>query len=425
MRYDRLEDWLTWQEGLNPSTIDLGLERVGQVWRCLQPPDLSGSTVISIAGTNGKGSTVALFETIGKQAGLRTGSYTSPHLLRYNERIRLDGQPISDQLIIEAFQKIDDARQGLPLTYFEFGTLAALVVFAREQPDLVLLEVGLGGRLDAVNIIDADLSIITSIGLDHQEWLGNDRESIGREKAGIFRPGKPAVFSGDDMPASIAEQAKKLHTPLYVNGGEFHHEAGAENWSWHGPSRVFAALPFPRLPGQHQLDNASGVIMAIELLRNKIPLDDGAVVRGLETVRLPGRQQTVERQGVQWLLDVAHNPHAVSALARQLEENPVAGRTLAVLGMLADKDVATVLKLMHKHIDQWYFATIEDVRGMTAAKLAATAQSRLPVPSFETHSTLVRALKTAAEDAMAGDRVVVFGSFFTVAEALAYLNSPA
>jgi dihydrofolate synthase/folylpolyglutamate synthase len=425
MRFSTLEGWLNWQESLNPKTIELGLERTKQVWQQLIPPALSDSTVISIAGTNGKGSTVALLEAIFRAAGYSTGSYTSPHLLRYNERIRLDAVPLSDEKIMAAFEAIDQARGDLPLTYFEFGTLAALTIFAYEKPDVVLLEVGLGGRLDAVNIIDADLAMITSIALDHQEWLGDDRESIGREKAGIFRQGKPAVFSSGDMPASIGEQAKKLQTPLYVNGREFHYKAGAENWSWQGPSRALNALPYPNLPGQHQLDNASGVIMALELLRKKIPLGDRAVVQGLETIRLTGRQQTVERQGVQWMLDVAHNPHAVAALKHQLQECPVNGRTLAVLGMLGDKDVAAVLELMQKHIDQWHFATIEDARGMTAEKLAAMAQSLLPVPPFDTHDTLAQALNAVAEEAMVGDRVVVFGSFFTVAEALAYLNSQA
>lgn len=425
MRFSTLEGWLNWQESLNPKTIELGLARVNQVWQRLAPPDYSESTVISIAGTNGKGSTVALLEAIFRAAGYSTGSYTSPHLLRYNERIRLDAVPLSDEKIMAAFEAIDQARGKLPLTYFEFGTLAALTIFAHEKPDVVLLEVGLGGRLDAVNIIDADLAMITSIALDHQEWLGDDRESIGREKAGIFRQGRPAVFSGGDMPASIAEQAKQLQTPLHINGREFHYETGAENWRWYGPLRGLNALPYPHLPGQHQLDNASGVIMALELLRKKLPLDDRAVAQGLETVRLSGRQQTVERQGVQWMLDVAHNPHAVTALKYQLQAHPVSGRTLAVLGMLGGKDASAVLERMQKHIDQWHFATIENARGMTAEKLAAIAQTLLSVPTFETHGTLAQALKTVAEEAGVGDRVVVFGSFFTVAEALRYLNSQA
>ncbi|WP_456404244.1 bifunctional tetrahydrofolate synthase/dihydrofolate synthase [Thiolapillus sp.] len=418
MRFTRLEDWLTWQESLNPKAIDLGLARVSQVWRRLTPPDLSASTVISIAGTNGKGSSVALFEAIFKQAGYSTGSYTSPHLLRYNERIRLDGRPVSDQVIMDAFRRIDEAREDLPLTYFEFGALAALTIFAREKPDVVLLEVGLGGRLDAVNIIDADLAVITSIDIDHQEWLGNDRESIGREKAGILRTGKPAVFSGADMPASIADQAQKLQTALYANGREFHHQAGAANWSWHGPAGTIENLPFPGLPGRHQLDNAAAVIMALELLSRVLPLNPSAIARGLETVRLPGRQQRMQKQGVEWILDVAHNPHAVAALQHQLREDPAPGRTLAVLGMLQDKDAGAVLELMHEDVQKWYLASIADPRGMTAEKLAGLAGKLSPAPSFETFPAIADALEAAAADAVSGDRVVVFGSFFTVAEAL-------
>ena len=329
-----LKDWLSWQEDLHPKDIDLGLERASQVWERLTPPDLSDSIIISIAGTNGKGSTVALFEAILSQAGYRTGSYTSPHLLRYNERIRLNGEPVSDQTIVQAFEAIDAARNDMPLTYFEYGTLAALNIFSHEKPDVVLLEVGLGGRLDAVNIVDADLVMITSIALDHQEWLGNDRESIGREKAGIFRRGKPAVFSGREMPASIADQAKGKQVALYVNGQEFYHKADGTHWRWQGPSGVIDNLPLPNLSGAHQLDNAAGVVMALELLATATPCDQDAIRQGLQTVSLSGRQQRVEKEGVQWILDVAHNPHAVAALRQQLQNHPVSGRTFAVLGML-------------------------------------------------------------------------------------------
>lgn len=418
MRFAKLEDWLTWQESLHPKTIDLGLERTNAVWQRLLPPDLSASAVISIAGTNGKGSTVALFEAILRQAGYSTGSYTSPHLLRYNERIRLDGEPLPDQAIVEAFQSIDEAREDTPLTYFEFGTLAALTVFAQEKPQVILLEVGLGGRLDAVNIIDADLAIITSIAMDHQEWLGDDRESIGREKAGILRPGKPAVFSGRDMPASIAAQAAKLQTPLYANDREFHHHSGAANWRWHGPLSVINDLPFPNLPGGHQLDNAAAVIMALELLSERIPVSRIAVERGLKTVRLAGRQQTIEKQGVQWVLDVAHNPHAVAALQQQLQEHPVPGRTLAVLGMLRDKDVAAVLELLREEVQQWYFAAIPDSRGMSGEMLEQAADRSSPALSFDTFATVEDAVQAAAAEAATGDRVVIFGSFHTVADAL-------
>ncbi|WP_456380430.1 bifunctional tetrahydrofolate synthase/dihydrofolate synthase [Thiolapillus sp.] len=418
MRFTRLDDWLNWQEGLNPKTVDLGLERAQQVWSKLTPPDLASSTVISIAGTNGKGSTVALFEAILRQAGYSTGSYTSPHLLRYNERIRLDGIPVSDEQIIEAFQVIDAAREDIPLTYFEYGTLAALYVFSRQAPDVVLLEVGLGGRLDAVNIIDADLAMITSIALDHQEWLGNDRESIGREKAGIFRPGKPAVFAGRDMPESIAGEAEKRQTRLYVHGRDYYHEESANLWNWNGPSRLLQDLPFPALPGSHQLDNAAAVLMAFELLSHTVPVSQTAISQGLKTVSLSGRQQLLEKGGVEWILDVAHNPHAVAALQLRLQENPVSGRTLAVLGMLRDKDVAAVLALMQERVQKWHFATIEDSRGMTAKALAGKAREmsrRLPL---ETHESIEKAMQAVAGEVDPGDRVVVFGSFFTVADAL-------
>jgi len=424
VRFDRLEDWLSWQESLNPRTMDLGLERVAEVWRRLQPPDLSASTVISIAGTNGKGSSVALLEAMLKAGGYSTGSYTSPHLLRYNERIRLDGQPLSDQTIMEAFQAIDQIRGDLPLTYFEFGTLAALYVFSRQKPDVVLLEVGLGGRLDAVNIIDADLALVTSIALDHQDWLGNDLEAIGREKAGIFRAGRPAVYSAPDMPHSIEEQARKLGAPLYRNGRDYQarFEEAAEHWVWQGQDRIIENLPLPALAGEHQLDNAAGVIMALILLEKRLRLDVAAICRGLESVALPGRQQRIELSGVSWLLDVSHNPHAVARLAEHLHMHPVPGRTLAVLGMLRDKDVARAGELMKDVVQEWHLAGISDSRGLGAAELAR----RLAAAGVRghLHERVRDAMQAAKQQAGKTDRVVVFGSFHTVAEALEYLQNP-
>ncbi len=422
MRFPRLQDWLSWQESLNPKTIDLGLERVAEVWRRLQPPDLSASTVISIAGTNGKGSSVALFEAMLEAGGYSTGSYTSPHLLRYNERIRLDGQPLFDQAIMDAFQAIDQARDDLPLTYFEFGTLAALYVFSRQQPDVVLLEVGLGGRLDAVNIIDADLALVTSIALDHQDWLGNDLEAIGREKAGIFRAGKPAVYSAPDMPQSIEAQACKLGAFLYRNGRDFqpHVDESPERWAWQGRGRLIEDLPLPALAGEHQLDNAAGVIMSLMLLEERLPLDARAFCQGLESAELPGRQQQIERSGVSWVLDVAHNPHAVARLAERLRTHPVPGRTLAVLGMLRDKDAARAGELMKDVVQEWHLSGIPDSRGQSAAELAR----RLATVGVQgdLHEGVRDALHAAQRQAGEGDRVVIFGSFHAVAEALGCLE---
>ncbi len=425
MRFDRLEHWLSWQESLNPKTIDLGLARVAEVWRRLQPPDLSASTVISIAGTNGKGSTVALFEAVLKAGGYSTGSYTSPHLLRYNERIRLDGQPLSDQAIMEAFEAIDQVRDDLPLTYFEFGTLAALYVFARRKPDVVLLEVGLGGRLDAVNILDADLAMITSIALDHQDWLGDDLETIGREKAGIFRAGRPAVYSALDMPHSIEAQARNLGTPLYRNGRDFQVrvEEAAEHWTWRGQGRVISDLPLPSLPGAHQPHNAAGVIMALSLLEQTLSVKPAALREGLQEARLPGRLQILERNGVHWLLDVSHNPHAVARLAQYLSAHPVPGHAHALLGMLKDKDVEQAVALMRPQVQHWHLAGIPEARGLSANELEqrATSAGVQGIP----HACVADALEEIDRAAMQGDRVVVFGSFLTVAAALEHLQNPA
>ena len=422
MRFHTLENWLSWQETLNPRNIDLGLERVAEVWHRLQPPDLSASTVISIAGTNGKGSSVALFEAMLEAGGYSSGSYTSPHLLRYNERIRLNGQPLSDQAIMDAFHAIDQVRDDLPLTYFEFGTLAALYVFSRQKPDVVLLEVGLGGRLDAVNIIDADLALVTSIALDHQDWLGNDLEAIGREKAGIFRAGKPAVYSAPDMPRSIEAQARKLGAFLYRNGRDFQPrvDESAERWAWQGRGRLIQDLPLPALAGEHQLDNAAGVIMALTLFEDRLPLDAGAFRQGLESAELPGRQQQIDRSGVSWVLDVAHNPHAVARLAEHLRTHPAPGRTLAVVGMLRDKDAARAGELMKEMVQEWHLAGISDSRGQSAAELA----QRLATVGVQgnLHEMVRDAVHAAQHQAGEGDRVVVFGSFHTVAEALGCLE---
>ena len=414
MRFSTLEEWLRWQERLYPRAIDLGLERVASVWRRLGAP-LEGTTVVTVAGTNGKGSTIALLGAILEQAGISTGSYTSPHLVRYNERIRLDGEPVADETLLEAFDAVDRARGERLLTYFEFGTLAALWVLSQHGVEVALLEVGLGGRLDAVNIVDADLAMITSIDLDHQEWLGDDREAIGREKAGIFRPGRPAVFSAPDMPASVGEAAAALGTPLHRNGVHFHLAEQEEGWSWWSGSRRFDDLPPPALPGRHQLHNAAGVLMALELLGARLRVDEAAIREGLRRVALPGRLQEIGRGGVTWLLDVSHNPHAVTALARALEERPCRGRTFALLGMLRDKDASSVIRILEPRVDQWHFASLAGERGLAAGRLAE-------IRAGETHPSVSAAVTALEERAWPGDRVVVFGSFHTVGEVLPLLT---
>ena len=416
MRFHTLDEWLRWQERLNPLEIDLGLKRVRQVWQRLSL-DLGGSTVITVAGTNGKGSTIALLESILHQAGHRTGSYTSPHLLRYNERIRLQGEPVSDERIVSAFGEIDDARGDVPLTYFEFGTLAALLIMAREKPDVALLEVGLGGRLDAVNIVDADLAIVTSIDLDHQSWLGGDREAIGREKAGVFRSGRPAVFSAREMPASVAEVADELGVRLYRNGIDFRVEVGPQGWDWQKSGQRIEKLPFPGLAGVHQLDNAAGVLMALTLLAAELPVSEEAVREGLKRAWLPGRIQRLRREGVEWVLDVAHNPHAVESLREALQAGPVEGRTFALLGMLKDKDFPAVIEVLDELVDEWHYASLEGERGLPAAALNDHHPGRV-------HPSVAAGIRRLAEDSAPGDRVVVFGSFHTVGEALPLLQDP-
>ncbi len=417
MRFHTLEEWLRWQERLNPREIDLGLERVRQVWQLLSP-ELGSTMVITVAGTNGKGSTIALLESILHRAGYRTGSYTSPHLVRYNERIHLQGEPVSDERILEAFEDIDGARGDLPLTYFEFGTLAALWIMAREKVDVALLEVGLGGRLDAVNIVDADLAIITSIDLDHQSWLGEDREAIGREKAGIFRPGRPAVFSAREMPESVALAAVGLGTRLYRNGIDFQVMAEAETWNWQGPQRRFDSLPYPGLAGAHQLDNAAGVLMTLTLLAERVPVSEESVREGLGNAWLPGRIQRLWREGVEWVLDVAHNPHAVESLHEALQERPAGGKTFALLGMLKDKDFPAVIDGLDGQVDEWHYASLEGARGLRADALNSHRAGK-------THDSVSEAVRHLQERASRGDRVVVFGSFHTVGQALPLLQEPA
>lgn len=416
MRFHTLDGWLRWQEQLAPRKIDLGLQRVRQVWQRL---GLSlDSTVITVAGTNGKGSTIAIFEALLRQGGYRTASYTSPHLVRYNERIRIGGVPVEDARILGAFDAIDRARGELPLTYFEFGTLAALWIMAREPLDVALLEVGLGGRLDAVNIVDTDLAVVTSIGLDHQSWLGDDLETIAREKAGIFRPNRPAVFSSPEMPASIAEVAGSLGAPLYRNGRDFHLEEEGRRWKWCGPERCLDALPPLPLPGRHQMDNAAGVLMALELLSGRLPLTETQIREGLERVSLPGRIQVLELDGVNWILDVAHNPHAVLPLKQELLRKPARGRTFALLGMLKDKEAGEVIGIMGDVVDLWHHATLKGERGLGAEALARYQPGHV-------HDSVEEGVAALRKEVRPGDRVVVFGSFHTVGDALPLLVSSA
>ncbi len=424
MRFSRLDDWLAWQETLHPKAWDLGLERVGAVAEALGVTRLP-STVITVAGTNGKGSTVAFLEAIYRTAGFSTGAYTSPHLHRYNERLRLDGEAVADAEWVAAFDRVDCARGETSLTYFEFGTLAALDLLGRAAPDVVLLEVGLGGRLDAVNATTPDATVITTVDLDHQAWLGDDRETIGAEKAGIFRPGCPAIVAEVEPPESVVAAAHAVGAPLWRLGERYRLADGAQHWDWLGPPEgpSWQGLPPPALPGEGQRRNAAAALAVVAALMEQRPVAIEAIHRGLQDVRVPGRFEI--RPGAPTLiLDVGHNGQAIRALAGNLAEHPCGGRTHAVVAMLGDKVAETALIPLLGAVDVWYPAALNGFRGRSAScmtlALADAAGPGLELghdPAEEPGPAA--ALAAALEAAEPEDRVLVFGSFQTVAGALA------
>ncbi len=416
-RFHLLSDWLDWQEGLHPKKIDLGLERVARVAGRMDIMQLE-QTVITVAGTNGKGSSVAFLENIFSAAGYRVGAYTSPHLFRYNERIRINGSEVDDAALCEAFAAVDEARGATSLSYFEFGTLAALYLFRQAPLDIVVLEVGLGGRLDAVNIIDPAIALVTSIGIDHCAWLGADRELIGREKAGIFRAQRPAICSDSSPPASVEQRAREISADWYCLGQAFSHNPEGAGWSWHGVGSALRALPRPSLPGEHQLDNAAGVLMALELLNSRHPVTRAAIEQGLQSVKLAGRCQVVAGP-VEQVFDVAHNTDSASCLLQVLEDRPCDGSTRVVLGMLDDKEVAEFASRLAPAVQHWYFAGLDTGRGLSAQDLQERVEAAGIKCVHLSFPDVPAAWRQAVTDSEAGDRIVVCGSFFTVAEALA------
>ncbi|MFQ5642953.1 MAG: bifunctional tetrahydrofolate synthase/dihydrofolate synthase [Thiogranum sp.] len=416
-RFTTLQDWLDWQQTLHPSAIDLGLERVGRVadrLRCRRPAQRS----ISVAGTNGKGSSVAILEAILSRAGYRVGSYTSPHLLRYNERIRLCGEDVSDRALCDAFARIDAARGGDSLTYFEVGTLAALDIMSREKLDVALLEVGLGGRLDAVNIVDADAALITSIGIDHTEWLGTDREAIAREKAGIMRAGCPVVCGDTDPPHSLRAVADSVGAVLRVLGQDFSLVETARGWHWQGAHSRYRDLPRPALSGAHQLANAAAVLMLLEMFAERLPVTEKSMRAGLQWVQLAGRVQRLTGR-VEQVLDVSHNAQAALALVDALRLVPPAGRTHAVLGMMRDKDADAFARVLDPQVDCWYPAGLGVERASPVGQLAAQLVTVAGEERVRACGTVADAAALLENIAQPGDRVLVCGSFYTVAEWIA------
>jgi dihydrofolate synthase/folylpolyglutamate synthase len=402
---------------LHPRTIELGLERVHAVLdslRLRQPP----FGVLTVAGTNGKGSTCAMLEACLRAGGYRVGLYTSPHLVRYHERVRVDGTEATDQELCDAFERIDGARGTTPLTYFEFGTLAALVLFERAGVDIAVLEVGMGGRLDAVNGVDADCSIVTSVDIDHVHWLGPTREAIGHEKAGVFRPGRPAVCGDPDPPVSLLRHAEDIGARLFLVNRDFSFEPAAGGWAFRMEGRVRAGLPFPRLRGDHQLYNAASALAALDTVSERFPLSQSALREGLMSAFMPGRFQVLPGNPVR-VLDVAHNPQAARVLAAALARQKVAGRTLAVFGMLKDKDIAAVVRTMTALVDGWYLATLGGERGATAAELADALRAAGVTAPVTMHDSASSAYDAALKAAAPADRIVVFGSFYMVGDIIA------
>lgn len=417
-----LEQWLSVIEAAHPSEIELGLDRVSAVAAELELIDGWKCPIVTLAGTNGKGSTQAFMRSISSEQGYRVGCYSSPHFLHYNERVTLNGEPVDDLSLCKAFAAIDQSREslGLSLSYFEVGTLAALWLFRQWQPDLILLEVGLGGRLDAVNIIDPDIAVITTVALDHQDWLGDDRELVGFEKAGILRPGIPLVYGETSMPDSVLQRATELGCPIYHWGEQFGPLDGTDNWRWYGldanaEQQQYPCLPSVRLP----FENASTALQALALL--PLTFSPFAIVQGLQQACLTGRRQQLFVDGRELLLDVAHNPHAAQYLTSTMP--PIEGQNFCVLGMLADKDCSETIAELSPLVDHWMLADLPGPRGLSAQALSEALPSddaRFDALLFDTPW---QACQTALKNSDEGDRILVLGSFHTVADILAHLQS--
>ncbi len=422
-----LSEWLDWQQQLHLSSIDLGLDRVRLVAENLDLLSLP-FPVITVAGTNGKGSSTAMLQSIYQQAGYKTGVYTSPHLLRYNERIAIAATVATDQLICEAFDAINQARGEISLTYFEFGTLAAAWLFVKEKVDLAILEVGLGGRLDAVNLWDADIALITTIAIDHESWLGNNREDIAIEKAGIMREGK-AVICGDLYPPiTIQSEANRIGAQLIQRNHDFSlsllkspylkRQNTVNQWEWHHHQQnISLKLPFPALKGQFQLDNAANVITTISQLQTQLAVPLEAIQTGLVNTKLAGRLQTVSTCP-EILVDVAHNPQAAQQLALYLRNHPISGKTVSLFSVLKDKDLAGIIAPFNLVIDQWCLLSLDDKRGCSAIQLQSKFEKLGINDSIIVNNNVKKAMQDIINTLECNDRLVVFGSFLLVSGVL-------
>ncbi|SMF39035.1 bifunctional tetrahydrofolate synthase/dihydrofolate synthase [Pseudogulbenkiania subflava] len=409
-----LPEWLSHLESLHPVTIEMGLERVRRV------RDAMGLAprcpIVLVAGTNGKGSVCAMLSTMLNRAGFKVGTYTSPHLLRYNERVAIDMQPVDDDLIVQGFAAVEAARGETSLTYFEFGTLGAVKTFVDQDVDVMVLEVGLGGRLDAVNVFEPDVSVVVSVDLDHQAILGDNREDIGFEKAGVFRAGKPAICADANPPQRLLDHAAALGADLKLYGRDFGFNKLENQWSFRVGEVFRHALPFPALRGSYQLVNASTALAVLECLKEKLPVGIGAVKRGLLEVDWPGRFQVLPGRPLA-ILDVGHNPHAVKAMVANLKKLAFAENRYAVFSMLADKDLDAVVALAKDEFDGWFVGGLDLPRGQSGAQLAERLAD-LGVRNVNVYDTVAEAWTAALSAAGENDRIVAFGSFHTVAAVL-------
>jgi len=439
LKFRNLQDWLSWQETLHPTEIELGLERVQQVLKRLLKQEFAELfakeeiaqlpfTLITVGGTNGKGSTIAFLEAIALAAGYKTGCYTSPHFLHYNERIRLNDNNIDDDSLCQAFDAINTARGEISISYFEFSTLAAIYYFIQQRCEVVILEVGLGGRLDAVNILDADCSLVTTVDLDHQEWLGEDIETIAFEKAGIYRSRRPAIYGDVHLPISLDDYSEKISARLLHFEEHYQFQERDDDWDWHSEELDchYTQLPKPNLPGSLQLKNASNAIIALSCLTQQLPrINKQSIINGLKNCRLTGRYQSISTHP-EVILDVAHNPQAAARLAEYLAENSCTGKTHVIFSILADKDIARVVAALSPQIDSWHIFELDVARSMAAEKIANIVSSYSNRSSLACYNSFSLAYQSIIENMgkleKRQDRIIVFGSFFTVACALSHFS---
>ena len=414
-----LEDWLNWLETLHPKEIELGLDRIRCVLDKLSLAELPFRTII-VGGTNGKGSCVAMLDSIYRCAGYRVGAFTSPHLWRFNERIRFNGQEIFDEPLIELFRCIEDARGLTTLSYFEYSVVAALLHFVRNKAELALLEVGLGGRLDAVNTIDADASLVVSVELDHQDWLGKDRESIGREKAGIFRPGRPAVVADRNPPESLLIHAQQLGSSLRLIGRDFDSSGTRGTWNYKGWGLSKENLPIPSFGGQEQLDNMAGCLAIIESMDECLPVELPIIPRGLSAAQLAGRTDRHVREDVEWIFDVAHNPAAARVFADEVIQLPSPRYTWAILAIMRDKDLSGVVTPFIDVVDRWIVTSTDSERSVNAEILGGLMKTE-GASNVCSLADVMAACKLVGRLAESGHRVLVFGSFYLVGPAMTAL----